>query len=112
MERKNNLGSQSLNATLLRKRVLFGMGTALVLMILLLIQVEEPKPEWRKLWMVRPLIMVSFGGAICGIFYSFIEQQATRHNWNTVIVKIFSFLACMIILWMSFILGLDGTLWD
>lgn len=112
MERKNNLASQSLSPVLLRKRIVLGIGTALILMILLLIQVDDPKPEWGKLWMIRPLIMVSFGGAACGIFYHLMEQFAARRNWNTIAIKIFSLIVCLIILWMSFILGLDGTLWN
>jgi hypothetical protein len=112
VERKNDLASQSHNRALLRKRIVLGIGTALILMILLLIQVDEPNPEWGELWMVRPLIMVSFGGAACGAFYHLMEQFAARRNWNTIMIKVFSLIVCMIMLWMSFILGLDGTLWD
>ena len=74
--------------------------------------VDEPKPEWPKLWMAKPLIMVPIAGAMGGVFYYFMDHLRYQGGWRKVLAYIISLIGYIIILWIGTVLGLNGTLWD
>lgn len=94
------------------RRVLIGAGIAFFLIALFLSGVDEPKPEWSKFWMVRPLIIVPLAGATGGLVYHLIAQRGREHGWNSLVYSLISLVIYIIGLWMGFVLGLDGTLWN
>ncbi|PEC35719.1 potassium transporter KefB, partial [Bacillus toyonensis] len=53
--------------------MLLGAGIALILILVFLLGVDNPKPEWGKLWMLKPLIVVPTAGAMGGVFYYFMD---------------------------------------
>jgi H+/Cl- antiporter ClcA len=94
------------------KRMLIGAIIALVLISLFLYGVNNPKPEWGKFWMLRPLLIVPFAGAMGGLFYHLLEKFRNKGGWWKILAILASVIGYIIILWLGTILGLDGTLWD
>lgn len=112
MTQKNNVTAQSIHRATLVKRTLLGAAIALLLISIFLLRAGEPNPLWGKLWMVRPLIIVPFAGAMGGLFYHLMDFLRYQGGWKKVIANILSLLVYIIGLWLGTILGLDGTWWD
>lgn len=93
-------------------RMLIGAGIGLLLISLLVLTVRQPDPAWGKLWMIRPLMVVSFAGAMGGLCDYFILQFRHLLGINKTVATILSVIVFVIGLWMGTILGLDGTLWN
>ncbi|MFZ6009251.1 MAG: hypothetical protein ACOYXT_02790, partial [Bacteroidota bacterium] len=70
MTRTNSTSPPS--ETSLAKRMIVGAGIGLTLITLFLLSADEPDPAWGKLWMIRPLIVVPFAGAMGGLCQHFI----------------------------------------
>ncbi|WP_461127488.1 potassium transporter KefB [Spirosoma aerophilum] len=94
------------------KRMLQGAGIALVLIVLFLLPVKNPNPNWPKLWMLKPLIVVPLAGAAGGVFFYFMDQLRYQGSWLKALANILSLLVYIIGLWLGAVLGLNGTLWD
>jgi len=103
---------QPINRASLVKRMLLGAGIALILIIIFLLGAGDPKPEWGKFWMIRPLIIVPAAGALGGAFYYFMNHFRSRGGWSKVLTYSISLLGYLIALWMGTVLGLDGTYWN
>jgi hypothetical protein len=93
------------------KPVLIGAALALFLISFFVIGVN-PKPEWGKFWMIRPLVIVPLAGALGGAFFYFMDRQRYLKGWNKTLVRLITLVICLFILWVGTVLGLDGTLWD
>lgn len=112
MTSKNSFTVQSIDYGSLGKRMLIGGIIALVLIIAFLYPVfGNPNPDWGKLWMIRPLIVVPLAGAAGGACNYFLIQL-TRNGFNVTVAYLLSFIVYIIGLWMGTVLGLAGTLWD
>lgn len=96
----------------LAKRMLAGATIGLFLLSLLLFSVNTPDPAWGKFWMVRPLIIVPFAGAMGGLCNYFIMSYRSILGVHKVLAIVISIFVFVIGLWMGMVLGLDGTLWD
>ncbi|HCT94857.1 MAG: potassium transporter KefB [Bacteroidetes bacterium GWE2_39_28] len=94
------------------KRMLIGAGIALVLITLFLLGVDEPNPEWPKLWMIRPLVVVPIAGAFGGFLTFHIDKRLNQGTWAKIAAVVLSFIAYVFVLWMGSVLGLAGTLWN
>lgn len=92
--------------------MLVGAVIGLALISFFLLSVSNPDPAWGKFWMVRPLIVVSFAGAMGGLCNHFIFQFHTLAGINKTTAWIISILIFLVGLWLGAVLGLDGTLWD
>lgn len=92
--------------------MLVGAGIGLALISLFLLSAGEPNPAWGKLWMIRPLIIVPFAGAMGGLCHHFIMHFHRQAGIHKVIAVIVSVLVFLIGLWLGIVLGLDGTMWD
>jgi len=108
----NNLTTPAIHNAPLPKRMLQGAGIAFILIVFFLLQAGEPKPEWSKLWMIRPLIIVPFAGAMAGVFYYCMDNLRYQGGWKKIVANIISLLVFIIGLWLGTVLGLDGTLWN
>jgi len=111
MAQTNNSTSQSGHISLV-KRMLVGAGIGLLLISLFLLSAGEPNPEWGKLWMIRPLIIVPLAGAMGGLCNYFIVHINYQVGVNKTIAMILSVIVFIIGLWLGIVLGLDGTMWD
>jgi hypothetical protein len=112
MVRKNESIIQQINWDLLSRKMLQGGGLALLLITIFLLGVKEPDPEWGKLWMARPLIIVSLAGAGGGMFYYFMAPMRHTGGWRRIIANLSCLIVYIIALWLGTVLGLDGTLWN
>lgn len=112
MTQGRNLITRPINQALLIKRMLLGAGIALVLISVFLLQAGAPDPDWGKLWMIRPLIIVPLAGAAGGAFYYFMNPLRYQGGWKRIVANILSLIVYIIGLWLGTILGLDGTWWN
>ncbi|MDO9679837.1 MAG: hypothetical protein Q7262_02380 [Bacteroidales bacterium] len=94
------------------RRMLIGAGIALVLITIFLLGVDEPNPEWAKLWMIRPLVVVPIAGAFGGFLTYQIDKRLNQGTWAKIAAVLLSFIAYVFVLWMGSVLGLAGTLWN
>lgn len=112
MTKGNNLTAQSIHPASIGKRMLLGAGIALILILVFLLGVDNPKPEWGKLWMLKPLIVVPTAGAMGGVFYYFMDHLRYQGGWKTALAIIISLIGYIFALWIGTVLGLNGTLWN
>jgi hypothetical protein len=96
----------------LTKRILIGAGIGLLLISLFLHGVKIPDPEWGKFWMIRPLIIVPLAGAMGGLCHYFIMHYHNQFGLHKIIAIALSLVVFVMGLWIGFVLGLDGTLWN
>lgn len=109
MTHTENTNTQTVSVT---TRMLIGAGIGLALISLFLFGNNYVDPSWGKYWMIRPLIVVPFAGAMGGLCNYFIVGKHSQWGLNKTVAIILSVLIVVIGLWMGFVLGLDGTLWD
>lgn len=102
----------SLHYPSLLKHMFIGAFTALVLMLLLILSVEQPDPAWSKYWMIRPIVVIFMAGAAGGFFYSVMKPFRMRPGWKGFLAKFICLFVYIVGIWMGSILGLDGTLWN
>ena len=107
-----NLLQKPINPQPLFLRALLGASIGLVLISVFLITAGEGDPEWHKLWMLRPLIIVPLAGAAGGVFHFFMNYFGSQLGWNKIIIAFVSLIVFIVGLWMGIVLGLDGTYWD
>jgi hypothetical protein len=97
----------------LGKRMLWGAWIGLVVIAVFLIPSNNPTPpEWGSFWMIRPLIVVPFAGAMGGLCNYYILTFHQLVGLNRIVAIVISVLVSVIGLWMGIVLGLDGTMWD
>lgn len=111
MPTRNYFTLRPIDQASLVKKMLIGLGIALLVILFFVGGVNEPKPEWPRLWMLRPLIITPLAGAVGGAFYYFIHSRGYQ-GWRKVLAYIVSLIVYVFILWIGIVLGLDGTLWD
>lgn len=111
MTTKNNSTSPLDQASLI-KRMIVGAAIGLLLISLFLISAGEPNPEWGKLWMLKPLIIVPLAGAMGGLCNYFIVHFHNLAGLNKTIAIILSVIVFIIGLWLGIVLGLNGTYWN
>lgn len=107
-----NTSHANKRSTLIAKSMLVGAAVALAIISIFLYGVEHAKPEWGKLWMLRPLIVVPLSGAMGGLFYHMMDIIRAKGGWYTIAANLISSIIYIIGLWMGTVLGLAGTLWD
>jgi hypothetical protein len=112
MIQQDNFTAKPINTGLLAKRMLIGAGIALTLMAFFLSGVDHPNPAWPKYWMLRPLIVMLLAGATGGLCYYFIDHYFSQKGWSKIIAILLSAVIFFLGLFMGFVLGLDGTLWN
>lgn len=112
MTQTNHLTSRPIHKASLFKLMLIGGGIGLILISLFLLGVREPRLEWGRFWMVRPLIIVPLagaGGGLCVYFMDYILGY--QGGWSKIISVVLSLIGFLIALWLGTVLGLAGTLW-
>ena len=87
MTQSNNSTSLPHQVSLV-KRMLVGAGIGLLLISLFLFSTGEPNPEWGKLWMIRPLIIVPLAGAMGGLCNYFIVHFHSMVGVNKTIAML------------------------
>ena len=109
---QNNLSTMLANPTLLFKRMILGGIIGLIVILIFILPVGNPNPDWGKFWMIRPLIITPLAGAMGGLFYSFMDAVRHEGGFKKILANAVSFIVFIIGLWMGIVLGLAGTLWN
>ncbi len=107
-----SLFTHLLHSPLLGKRMLRGAGIGFLLISLFLVTADGVQPEWGSLWMLRPLLVVPFAGAMGGLFYTFLDPWRRQGAWQRLVANVLSVVVFVIGLWLGSVLGLDGTYWN
>ena len=94
------------------KQMLIGLAIGFIVICSFVLRVKYPNPAWGSLWMVRPLILTPFIGAICGACFYFMDRLRQLYGWDKAFIVCISIIGYMIGLWMGVVLGLVGTLWN
>lgn len=109
---RNNLPTSKINAKSVMMRMVLGAVTGLVIISIFVFSVDQPKPEWGKLWMIKPLIITPLVGAFGSLIFYSAGLIRFESNWKNIVAMIFGVIAFIIALWLGIVLGLNGTLWD
>ena len=112
MSEQNSIKTGPIHSAILSRRMIYGGAIALVLIIIFLVGVDDPNPEWPKLWMVKPLIIVPLAGAMGGVFYYFMDHLRYVGGWKRPLGILLGLVGYLVALWLGTVLGLNGTLWD
>ena len=108
----SNISTTQTNQVSLVKRMVLGAAIGLLLISLFLLSAGKPNPEWGRLWMIRPLIIVPLAGAMGGLCNYFIFHFRSLVGVNKVIAGLLSAVVFIVGLWLGTVLGLDGTFWN
>lgn len=103
------LGSRRLN---MGRRMAQGATVGLILISFFILGVDNPNPDWPRLWMVKPLIVVPLAGAIGGLLYHVINPLRLQPGWKRIAANMLSLMIFLIVLWLGTVLGLNGTMWN
>ena len=104
--------TQPVRPGLLTLRMMLGAGIASIPIILFLLDTEGDNQQWGMLWILRPLIIVSFAGAAGAAFYHFMSPLRSRPGTGKIVVTILCAIVYMVGVFLGISLGLDGTYWD
>jgi hypothetical protein len=69
-------------------------------------------PAWGKFWMVQPLIVTPFAGAMGGLCNYYILRYRWLVGINKPLAIAASILVFIVGMWMGIVLGLNGTMWN
>lgn len=112
MTQGNQLTTDPVHRASVGKRMLQGAAIALSMISLFLLGAGGPNPEWPKLWMVKPLLIVPVAGALGGLFYYYMDHLRQQGGWKAVLAIVLSLAGYFVALWLGTVLGLNGTMWD
>ncbi|MFD2513525.1 potassium transporter KefB [Pontibacter locisalis] len=112
MAHGNEFQNNPIHAASVSKRMLQGAGIALILITVFLLSAGEPDPNWPKLWIIRPLVVVPLAGALGGVLYYNLDHLRSEGSWRKTLAHILSLIGYVIVLWLGVVLGLHGTMWD
>ena len=112
MTERNTPTNPTIHSAPVGKRMLIGAGIALTLITIFILNAGEPNPEWPKLWWIRPIIVVTFAGAMGGLVFHLMDHLRSRGSWQKIVANILSVIIYIFGLWIGTVLGLVGTMWD
>lgn len=111
MTTTNKLPVQFSTAVLI-KRMLIGACIGLVLMGIFLSGNYTARPEWGQYWMIRPFVIIALGGAGgAACFYFLYLLFGFEGGWKKTAAITVGVMGFIIALYLSFVLGLAGTMW-
>ena len=111
MTQQEGLQVRPIHTTTLFKAMFTGAAIGLIVILFFVIG-GQPKPEWGKFWMIRPLIITPIAAAMGGAFFYFINHLLHKPGWRKVLVIFIGVIGFVIALWLGIVLGLDGTMWN
>ena len=110
---QQNLSDQTQNLfSAAAKPMITGGVIGIILISMFVFSVDHPRPEWGNLWQLKPLIITPLGGAMGGLLFFLVNFQGTKWGLNKYLLILAGIIGFIIALWMGFVLGLNGTLWN
>lgn len=111
MTHANESTSQS-SPTPLATRVIIGGIIGVLVASFFYFGVDAPDPEWGKLWMIRPYLVMTFAGAMGGLCNYYILQYRWVVGISKPVAILISAVVAIVGMFMGIVLGLDGTMWN
>lgn len=93
-------------------RMAIGALIGFALMALFILPIRDPNPEWGSNWRLRPLTLTPLITAFGFLAFFLKEYIQPKTDGGKILVFLLSALAFVVSLWMGFVLGLVGTLWN
>ncbi len=112
MAQEDNIKTHPIHPSTLGKRMLVGAGISLLISLFFVLGVDDPKPEWHALWIVKPLLIIPAAGALGGAFFHFMDHLRYEGGWRLILANVLSVLVYLVVVWLGIVLGLHGTMWD
>jgi ABC-type transport system involved in cytochrome c biogenesis permease subunit len=112
MTQQNSVVDRTGQSSSLKKKMFIGAGIALVLITLFLSGVKHPNPQWGRLWMIKPLLVVTLAGAMGGLYTYYLQTLLGANGQRRIIIALLSILGFIVAIWLGSVLGLNGTLWN
>lgn len=92
--------------------MLIGAGIGLLVISYFLVRSGGGAPEWGRFWMIQPLVVCPFAGAMGGLCNYFIVHYRWVVGLNRIVAIALSTLVFIVGIWMGIVLGLNGTMWN
>lgn len=112
MALSKNLTERPYLTPLVGKRMLAGAVIALAMISIFVIGAGRGTPAWGEYWRIKPLLLTPFLGAVIGLCYDATEPLRKLRGWQGKVFFGLSLLGYLVGLWISLVLGLNGTMWD
>ena len=112
MTSHNFVKTQSLDTTTVFRRMLICWIIGLAVISFFIFGVDQPHPEWRDYWRIRPLIITPLATAMGALLFNAADVIRPTNDWARILVWFGSFLGFVVALWLGIVLGLDGTMWN
>ena len=96
----------------LGKRMFVGGIISLLLISFFVISAGKGNPAWGEYWRVKPLLLSPVLGALVGLCYDVTQQLRDIKGWAGRVFLVLSFVGYEIGIFMSLVLGMNGTMWD
>jgi hypothetical protein len=93
-------------------RMLIGAAIGLAVISFFIFGSGGGNPAWGRFWMIKPLIITPFSGAMGGLCNYYILRYRWIIGANKTVAIIASVLVALVGLWMGIVLGLNGTMWN
>src|SRR3954468_23016381 len=84
----------------LSKRMIIGTCVGLFVILFFLLSVNDNHPDWGQYWMIRPLLVMSFAGAMAGLCNYILMRFHARFGFNKAIAVVASMIISVVGLWM------------
>jgi hypothetical protein len=92
--------------------MLIGGGIGLFVALFFIVSSGGGRPEWGKFWMIQPLAVLIFAGAMGGFCNYIIVHFRGLFGISKAVAIILSILVFLFGIWMGIVLGLHGTMWN
>jgi hypothetical protein len=112
MTQAENLAKRPLFTPALGKRMLLGAAIGLAVISFFVIGTGKGNPAWGEYWRIKPMLLTPALGALVGLCYDITEPLRRINGWVGRLFFVLSILGYFVGIWMSLVLGANGTMWN
>ena len=94
------------------KRMFVGGIISLLLISFFVISAGKGNPVWGEYWRIKPLLLTPILGALVGLCYDVTQPLREMKGGAGRVFLVLSFVGYGIGIFMSLVLGMNGTMWD
>lgn len=96
----------------LGKRMLLGGIIGLVPISFFVISAGKGNPAWGEYWRIKPSLLSPILGALVGLCYDVTQPLRDMKGWAGRVFLVLSFVGYGVGIFISLVLGMNGTMWD
>ena len=112
MTKQTSFKERKIFTNLLSSRMLLTGGIGLVVVSVFVIGAGKGEQAWGHYWQIKPLLLTPLLSAIIGLLYDLTEPLRKLKGIIGIVFSILSVLAVLVGIFISLVLGLNGTMWD